>query len=130
MLNRWLLQQPGHSLAIAAAHLALWAVCRATVLRNAPKANVLWIPAVLWIAYAAWEWLVLKKTPEADIRVDSTKHQSQAVLRQEWNPRWSYLVRSSACWGDAVAHIAHVLALLPSRTRVRVLRWNRRATSA
>jgi hypothetical protein len=70
VLSRWLLQRPDHILAIAAAHLALWAVCRATVLRNAPKANVLWIPGVLWIAYAAWEWLVLKKTPEADIRVD------------------------------------------------------------
>ncbi len=45
-------------------------MCRATVLRHAPKANVLGIPGVLWIAYAAWEWLVLKKTPEADIRVD------------------------------------------------------------
>jgi hypothetical protein len=70
MLGKWLVQQPGHVLAIAAAHLALWAVCRATVLRKVPKDNVLWIPALLWVAYAAWEWLVLKKTPEADIRVD------------------------------------------------------------
>jgi hypothetical protein len=26
--------------------------------------------AVAWAAYAAWEWLVLVRTPEANIRVD------------------------------------------------------------
>ena len=69
-LGRWLVQQPGHILLIAAAYLALWVLCRATVLRTVPRANRLWVPAVLWLAYAAWEWLVLEKTPEADIRVD------------------------------------------------------------
>jgi hypothetical protein len=70
MLSRWLVQQPVHITAVAAAHLALWALCRVTVLRAAPGANVLWVPALLWLAYAAWEWLVLVKTPEANIRVD------------------------------------------------------------
>jgi hypothetical protein len=70
MLSRWLVQQPAHILLVAAAHLALWALCRATVLRTVPWANRLWVPAVLWLAYAAWEWLVLTQTPEADIRVD------------------------------------------------------------
>jgi hypothetical protein len=70
MLSRWLVQQPAHILLIAAAHLALWALFRTTVLRTVPKANVLWVPAVLWLAYAIWEWVVLTKTPEADIRVD------------------------------------------------------------
>jgi len=69
-LSRWLAQQTGHILAVAVFLRALWVVCRATVLRDAPKANVLWVPALLWVAYAAWEWLMLKKTPEADIRVD------------------------------------------------------------
>lgn len=69
-LAHGLVQQPDHILLIAAAHLALWAACRATVLRNAPSANVLWVPALLWLAYAAWEWLVLVRTPEANIRVD------------------------------------------------------------
>ena len=69
-LAGWLVQQPIHILLVAAAHFALWALCRATVLRAAPKANALWAPAVLWLGYAAWEWLVLVKTPEADIRVD------------------------------------------------------------
>lgn len=69
-LSQWLVQQPAHILLVAVASLALWALCRATVLREAPKANVLWVPAVLWLAYAGWEWGVLARTPEADIRVD------------------------------------------------------------
>ena len=69
-VSRWLVQQPAHILLIAAANLALWAACRATVLRTLPGSNVLWLPALLWLAYAAWEWLVLVKSPEANIRVD------------------------------------------------------------
>jgi len=68
--SRWLVQQPAHILLIAAVHLALWAACRATLLRANPKSNVLWVPAVAWLAYAGWEWLVLVKSPEANIRVD------------------------------------------------------------
>jgi hypothetical protein len=70
MLSRWLVQQPVHIFLVAAIHLALWALGRVTVLRTVPSANVLWAPAVLWLAYAGWEWLVLVRTPEADIRVD------------------------------------------------------------
>jgi len=70
MLSRWLIQQPAHILLIAAVNLALWAVCRATVLRTVPTSNVLWVPTVAWLAYAGWEWLVLVKSPEANIRVD------------------------------------------------------------
>jgi len=70
IVSRWLVQQPLHLLLIAAAILGLWAVGRATVLRTLPKANVLWVPALLWLAFAAWEWLLLAKSPEANIRVD------------------------------------------------------------
>ena len=70
LLSRWLVQQPAHVLVVAAALLALWALGRAPVLRMQPGANVLLLPALLWLAYAAWEWLVLVKTPEANIRVD------------------------------------------------------------
>jgi hypothetical protein len=70
VLSRWLVQQPAHILLIAMVILALWAAGRATVLRTVPKSNVLWVPAVLWLAYAGWEWLVLAKSPEANIRVD------------------------------------------------------------
>ena len=68
--SRWLVQQPAHILLVAAVILALWVICAATILRKVPKANILWIPAALWLAYAGWEAWVLAKTPEADIRVD------------------------------------------------------------
>ena len=70
MLARWLVQQPLHILLMAGVNLALWAILGATALRSVPRSNVLWLPAALWLAYAAWEWLVLAKTPEANIRVD------------------------------------------------------------
>ena len=69
LLGRWPVQ-PGHILLVAALNLALWAIGRATVLRTVPRSNVFWVPAALWLAYAVWEWLVLVKTPEANIRVD------------------------------------------------------------
>jgi hypothetical protein len=54
-LDRWLVQQPWHIVAIAAGYLVIWALLRATILRTAPRANVFLIPAVLCLAYAAWE---------------------------------------------------------------------------
>ncbi|MFO1315373.1 MAG: hypothetical protein U1F58_07190 [Burkholderiales bacterium] len=69
-LARWFVAQPAHILLVAAALGALWALGRATVLRGNPRANVWWVPAVLWLAYAGWEWLVVTRTPEANIRVD------------------------------------------------------------
>ncbi len=69
-LGQWLVRQPAHVALIGVANLALWVLCRATALRKVPKSNVLWVPAVLWFAFAGWEWLVLAKSPEANIRVD------------------------------------------------------------
>lgn len=66
----WLVQQPVHIVAVALLNFALWAICRATVLRSAPKSNALWVPAAAWLAYAAWEALVLSTSPDANIRVD------------------------------------------------------------
>jgi len=50
VLSRWLVHQPAHILLIATVNLALWAACRATVLRSVPKSNLLWVPAVMWLA--------------------------------------------------------------------------------
>lgn len=65
-----LVGQPAHILVVAAVLAAASALGRATVLRRAPKANVLFVPAALWLAYAGWEWLVVTQSPEANIRVD------------------------------------------------------------
>jgi len=55
---------------IALIFVAGWFVLRlcapVTVRSNRP----LLVAATLWGLYAAWEWLVLIYTPEADIRVD------------------------------------------------------------
>jgi hypothetical protein len=69
-LSRWLVQQPGHILLIAAGYVAIWALLRVTMPREAPRANAFLVPAALCLAYAAWEWLLLRRSPEADIRVD------------------------------------------------------------
>lgn len=64
-LALWLVQQPGHIAWVGLAHLAVW-----LLLRGAPACNRFWVPGLLWLGYAAWEWLVMVKSPEADIRVD------------------------------------------------------------
>jgi len=69
-LAGWLVARPVNILCVAVMLAALWAAGRATVLRDAPKANVLWVSALLWLAYAGWEWLVVTRTPDANIRVD------------------------------------------------------------
>jgi len=66
----WFVQQPIHILLIAGINLALWLAFRATVLRNTPHANVFWVSALVWLTYAGWEWLVLVKSPDSNIRVD------------------------------------------------------------
>ena len=38
--------------------------------KGRPASNALLVAAAGWVLYAAWEWLVTVRTPEADIRVD------------------------------------------------------------
>jgi hypothetical protein len=60
----------GNPLVIALVALAF---CAAGFLkRRKPGGNPrpLFIAAAAWALYAAWEWLVLVRTPEANIRVD------------------------------------------------------------
>ena len=69
-LAGWFVARPANILVVAVVFATLWAAGRASILHDAPKANVLWVPALLWLAYAGWEWLVVTRTPEANIRVD------------------------------------------------------------
>jgi hypothetical protein len=69
-LAELLVGYPWRIFAVAAALVALWAMARKGVLRGQPHANTLWVPAILWLAYAVWEWLVLTLSPEANIRID------------------------------------------------------------
>jgi hypothetical protein len=69
-LSRLFVQQPLHLLAVALLHVVLWAAVRGGRIPAVRHPDVLLVPALAWLAYAAWEWLVLVKTPEANIRVD------------------------------------------------------------
>lgn len=59
-------QHPLRILGLAAAYLALWGIAR--VAGN--TSNALLAPACFGAAFAAWEWLVMTRSPEANIRVD------------------------------------------------------------
>ena len=69
-LSRFFVQQPLHILAVALVHFVLWAAVRFGKIRAVRPGNAIRVPALAWLAYAAWEWLVLIETPEANIRVD------------------------------------------------------------
>ena len=95
-LAGWLVGQPLHILLIAAGHAALWAIARTSRLRGAPRANALWIPALAWLAYAGWEWLVLARSPDANIRVDLLLIWPAVALATLWG--W---IRTAMAWRDS-----------------------------
>lgn len=64
----WFVQHPLRILALAATCVAAWALLRRS--EAGRKADALLWPAAICAAFAAWEWLVLLRTPEADIRFD------------------------------------------------------------
>ena len=69
-MSWFLAQQPMHILGVASVYFIVWTVLRFGKIRKARHANAILVPAVFCLVYAAWEWLVLIKSPEADIRVD------------------------------------------------------------
>lgn len=62
-VSRFLVQQPLHVLGVAAIFVLAWALLKT-------RRKILLVPATAWMAYAVWEWVVLVRTPEADVRVD------------------------------------------------------------
>lgn len=62
--------KPQHILTVAVVFLVGFLVLRFTPIGNARHPRSLLIASTAWGLYAAWEWLVLIKTPEANIRVD------------------------------------------------------------
>ncbi|MGE5238405.1 MAG: hypothetical protein ACM3ON_06355 [Chloroflexota bacterium] len=62
--------KPQNILAVAVVLLAGYLVLRFTTLGGGRRPRLLLVAAVAWMVYAAWEWLVQIKTPEANIRVD------------------------------------------------------------
>jgi hypothetical protein len=62
-LSHFLVQQPLHILGVAGIFFLAWVLLK-------PRKHLLLVPAMAWLCYAGWEWIVLVQTPEADIRVD------------------------------------------------------------
>jgi hypothetical protein len=61
-------QHPARILALGAVFGLAWAVLRTGSL--GARANSLLWPAAYCLVFAGWEWLVMIRTPEANIRVD------------------------------------------------------------
>ncbi len=62
--------KPQNILAVAIVFLAGYLALRFTALGFSRHPRPLLIASIAWGVYAAWEWLVQIKTPEANIRVD------------------------------------------------------------
>jgi hypothetical protein len=62
--------KPLNILALAGPFLAGYLVLRFTAFGVARHPRSLLIASAAWALYAAWEWLVQIKTPEANVRVD------------------------------------------------------------
>jgi hypothetical protein len=62
--------RPLNILAVALVFLAGHLLLRLTSLGVGRHPRPLLFAAAAWALYAAWEWLVKVRTPEADIRVD------------------------------------------------------------
>ena len=62
--------KPLNILALAVLFLVCYLALRFTALGPARHPGSLLIASMTWGLYAAWEWLVQIKTPEANIRVD------------------------------------------------------------
>ena len=62
--------KPLSILAVSTLFLAGYLALRFTALGAGRRLRLLLVAAVVWMLYAAWEWLVLVRTPEANIRVD------------------------------------------------------------
>lgn len=65
-----LVGRPLNILAVGALFLAGYLALRFTASGIARRTRPVLIASSAWVLYAAWEWLVQTKTPEAIIRVD------------------------------------------------------------
>ena len=69
-LATFFVNKPLHIAGIAALFLAGFLVLRFTAAGEGKHPGALLVPTLAWGVYALWEFLVTKKTPDADIRVD------------------------------------------------------------
>jgi hypothetical protein len=65
-----LVGHPLHILAVALVFLAGYGFLQASGGSHRRPTRPLLIASLAWLGYASWEWLILVRTPEANIRVD------------------------------------------------------------
>jgi hypothetical protein len=65
-----LVGRPFRIAAVAACLIAGYGLVRASRYGPSRKPGPLLVAAAAWLVYAGWEWLVVARTPEANIRVD------------------------------------------------------------
>jgi hypothetical protein len=70
LLSSLLIGKPGHILAVGGVFLAGHFLLRMTGFGSNRHPRALLVVAAAWAIYAAWEWLVVTFSPEANIRVD------------------------------------------------------------
>ena len=70
MLASVLVGQPIHILAVAGVVLVGHFLLRVSGFGSERHPRALLVVVAIWVSYAAWEWLVVTLTPEANIRVD------------------------------------------------------------
>jgi hypothetical protein len=70
LLASLLVGKPLNVLAVALLFFIGHLLLRLTALGQGRRARPLLVAAGIWALYAAWEWLVQVRTPEANIRVD------------------------------------------------------------
>ena len=70
LLSSLFVGKPLSILTVAAAFLLAYVARRHVRPGSARRARSFLVVAAVWAVYAAWEWLVLALSPEANIRVD------------------------------------------------------------
>jgi hypothetical protein len=70
LLASLLVGKPENVLIVSIAFLVAYLVPRFAAAVNRRRFRPLLYASIAWGVYAAWEWLVQAKTPEANIRVD------------------------------------------------------------
>jgi hypothetical protein len=69
-LAKLLVGKPLNILALAAGMAACWLILRFVRGPGARHPYALLVPVAALVLYAGWEWLVVTRSPEADIRFD------------------------------------------------------------
>ena len=69
-LSSLVVNKPLNILIVAALFFIGFLVMRFTGVGEGKNAMALLVPTIGWVLYAVWEWIVMIKSPEANIRVD------------------------------------------------------------